>query len=85
MLYRPSGLRSKGKTPHMAHHVDLVWTYTVLLSLLLGALALWTTRFQYLWVPYVCSVAAAGVCHSKLWKDVTGAAGVTTLVVSVGG
>lgn len=55
-------------------NMDPMWTYTVILSILLGALSLWTARFQYLWVPYICSIAAAGVCHTKLWRDMAGMA-----------
>ena len=75
--------QSKAQSSTLARRPDPAWAYAVLLSLLLGMLSLWTTRFQYLWVPCACSIAAAGVCHSKLWRDVSGAIGAKSSVVSL--
>ncbi|KAL5457589.1 hypothetical protein EMCRGX_G034862 [Ephydatia muelleri] len=72
--------QSKAQSSTLARRPDPAWAYAVLLSLLLGMLSLWTTRFQYLWVPCACSIAAAGVCHSKLWRDVSGAIGAKSSV-----
>ncbi|XP_055966868.1 probable C-mannosyltransferase DPY19L4 [Sorex fumeus] len=48
-----------GERPEIIYHV----THT----LLLGSLAMVIEGLKFLWTPYVCMLAAAGVCSPQLW------------------
>ncbi|XP_024899113.1 probable C-mannosyltransferase DPY19L4 isoform X1 [Pteropus alecto] len=41
--------------------------YHVIHTILLGSLAMVIEGLKYLWTPYVCMLAASGVCSSELW------------------
>ncbi|XP_036119934.1 probable C-mannosyltransferase DPY19L4 isoform X6 [Molossus molossus] len=42
-------------------------TYHVIHTILLGSLAMIIEGLKYLWTPYVCMLAAFGVCSPELW------------------
>ncbi|MEE6526734.1 hypothetical protein FKM82_027533 [Ascaphus truei] len=41
--------------------------YHVIHTLLLGSLAMVFEGMKYIWTPYVCVLAAFGVCSPELW------------------
>ncbi|KAM8967887.1 putative C-mannosyltransferase DPY19L4 [Pelodytes ibericus] len=44
--------------------------YHVIQTLLLGSLAMFFEGMKYLWTPYVCVLAAFGVCSVELWVTI---------------
>ncbi|KAM4028866.1 putative C-mannosyltransferase DPY19L4 isoform 2-T2 [Anomaloglossus baeobatrachus] len=53
---------SVGQRPEVVYHV--------VQSLILGVLAMTFEGLKYLWTPYVCVLAASGVCSPALWLTV---------------
>ena len=66
----PSPSPSPSLSPVPSPTPDPPLLYNVLLSVLLGVLALMTSRFRCLWVPAMCCVAAAILCSVGLWRKV---------------
>ncbi|XP_039382110.1 probable C-mannosyltransferase DPY19L4 isoform X4 [Mauremys reevesii] len=48
-----------GERPEIAYHV--------IHTMLMGSLAMMSEGIKYLWTPYVCMLAAFGVCSPELW------------------
>ncbi|OXB79894.1 UNVERIFIED_CONTAM: hypothetical protein H355_000924, partial [Colinus virginianus] len=48
-----------GERPEIVYHV--------IHTILLGSLAMCLEGMKYLWTPYVCMLAAFGVCSPELW------------------
>ena len=57
--------------------------YNFFQSVVFGTVALSTVRFKFLWTPHMCVLAAAGISHCQVWKELQKRLGVQERAVSL--
>jgi len=57
--------------------------YNFFQSVVFGAVALSTVRFKFLWTPHMCVLAAAGISHCQVRKELQKRLGMQERAVSL--